>query len=1072
MTTAPPPRPARFDVILSVFLASVAIAALLGCGYTGSASAAPAIAFGGSVHGGGQPVSGSSIQLYAAGSNGVGSQAQPLLTNPVQSDSNGNFSIPAVYHCPSSSSQVYVVAQGGDPGLSSGQQNPELTLAAMLGSCSSLTAASSVAINEVTTVGSLWPLASYITSATRIGSAANDTTFLADVASVPEFVNLAQGVSPGTPAASSYFAENSKLYTLANVLADCAGSTGGAAGDGTPCGRLFTMATPDGATPPADTFSAALLIAQNPQNAVDGIYSLASADTPFQPLLQAPPPDWTLILSYHVASPVLSLATGTYAGPQELTMSDATPGSTIHYTTDGTIPTASSAVYGEAVSVALTTTIQAIAVLQGSTSAVTSATLTIEPEATPARLAFVQQPSNTAVGAVISPAVAVAVEDAAGIPVVNSTAPVTLSLIGGTGLGGTLTAVPQKGIATFSNLAVSIAASGLTLSAASAGLPSATSASFSITAGGGAGTAKPAKLAFAQQPTSALTGATISPAVQVAVQDASGNTVTGATNLVTLALSGGGTLGGTLSAVAQNGLATFANLAVGNAGNYTLSASSAGLTSATSSAFTISTPGNSSNGTTILQSSPVSISAFAGGTFQVTYNWQAVPIAGQSSVFVDFIDSTGAVQFEDNVQPPVATSQWTGAVSYTHTVSVPAAAATGTYKIVAGVNSGSGNLSVVAGSGVTAMANGQYQVGTLTLSPTCSITSNGAVGDGVTDNVTAIQNTFNYAAANHCIALIPAGTFAYSGSITATGIAVAGTGAASILKPLSLTNESLTLQGNGGSVSNLAMVSAATTRLTTPWSGMIWVNNATNYYIENVLINNSSSTGILSDNSSGGYILNNTVENTLADSITQVLGSNNILVSGNRILNSGDDGVSNNSYNGDPGTVHAITVQGNTVIHNKGGRGLEVSGGTGITFAGNYVDNLDGYTDMYIASESEWNTQSVSQVTVSGNAFVDGGPNQGSAIVYNSEAGKTTISGVTISSNQFVNPKMNAVQFAGAGSETSILVENNTDYSTNQFSTSSNASASSTETGNQVLAPSAYTTPLVTPGGGCSFSGC
>jgi hypothetical protein len=423
------------------------------------------------------------------------------------------------------------------------------------------------------------------------------------------------------------------------------------------------------------------------------------------------------------------------------------------------------------------------------------------------------------------------------------------------------------------------------------------------------------------------------------------------------------------------------------------------------------------------------------------------------------------------VQPPIATSQWTGPVSYTHTITVPTAAA-GKYSIVAGLQSANGNISVVAGPGVTSLPDAQYQIGTLILAPACSITSFGAKGDGTTDNLTAIQNAFNNAAANHCIALVPAGTFAYSGNLNATGIAVAGVGATSILKPLSLANEAIILSGSGGSISNLVMVGAATSRLLSQQSGMIWVRDADNYYIENVLINNSSSTGIISQSSNTGFILNNTIENTLADSITQILGTNGITIFGNRILNSGDDGVSNNSYVGDPSAVHAITVQGNTVMHNKNGRGLEVSGGTNIIFAGNYVDNLDGDTDMYIASESEFNTLSVSNIIVSGNSFLDGGPNQGSTIVYNSQAGVTTITGVTIDGNQFVNPKLSAVQYAGTGSETGISVNNNTAYTNNQFSRTSNPNASTTETGNQVLAPSLYTTPLVSPGGGCNFTGC
>jgi hypothetical protein len=354
----------------------------------------------------------------------------------------------------------------------------------------------------------------------------------------------------------------------------------------------------------------------------------------------------------------------------------------------------------------------------------------------------------------------------------------------------------------------------------------------------------------------------------------------------------------------------------------------------------------------------------------------------------------------------------------------------------------------------------------------CSITSFGAVGDGVTNNANAIQSTFAYAAAHKCTALIPAGTFAYSGTLTATGIGVTGNGAGSILKALNTNDEALTLAGNGGSVSNLVMVGTGKKRNVTYQAAMIWVNHATNFTVQNVLISGGSCVGIFDAGGQGGLIQNNTVENTLADSITNTNGASNILIKGNHVIHSGDDGISNNSYLSDPVTVHDITIQGNTVVNNAWGRGLEVSGGTNITFQGNYVDNLDGYTDMYIASEAEWHTQSVATINVKQNTFMDGGPNQGSAIIYNSEPGSTTVSGVTISGNQFVKPRLSAVQLAGKGSETGIVVQNNIDYSSSAFGSSSNSSASLSETGNQVVAPSAYTAPMVAPGGGCLFSGC
>jgi Chitobiase/beta-hexosaminidase C-terminal domain/Right handed beta helix region len=764
-----------------------------------------------------------------------------------------------------------------------------------------------------------------------------------------------------------------------------------------------------------------------------------------------------------VATPSISIPTGIYTSPQQVTLTDSSQGSSIYYTTDKSVPTSSSTLYQQPFSVSVSSTVQAIAMLDGSQSAVAASTLTINLPPTATMLAFVQQPTSAPVGSTISPAVQVAVEDSSGNPVTTATSPITLALVGGTGLSGTLTAVPTKGVAAFSNLSIATAGTGYTLVATSTGLGSATSASFSITP-------VAAKLAFSQQPSNALTGAAISPAITVTVEDANGKPVPNASNPVALTLVSGTGLGGTLAVTPSNGVTTFSNVTVSTAGTYMLLASSAGLTSATSAGFSVTAP--IMNGTTIMNSMPIAITVSSGSSFEITYSWQAVPVTIEASVFVNFVDSTGKVQFQDDAQPPVATSQWSGPLIYTHTLTVPTTTAVGTYSIVAGLQSATGNISLVAGPGVTSLPDAQYQIGTVVLAPTCSITSSGAVGDGTTDNLAAIQNAFNYAAANHCIATVPAGTFAYSGNPNATGIAVAGAGAASILKPLSLTNQAIILSGSGGSISNLVMLSAATSRLLTQQSSMVYVNNASNYYIEDVLINNSSSTGIISQNSSGGYILNNTIENTLADSITQTYGSHGIMIFGNRILNSGDDGVSNNSYVGDPGPVNTITVQGNTVLNNKGGRGLEVSGGANITFAGNYVDNLDGYADMYIASETEFDTQGVINVMVSGNSFLDGGPNQGTAIVYNSQGAGITITSVNIEGNQFVNPGLSAIQYAGTGSETGVSVTNNIDYSNNAFSITSNTNASPTETGNQVLAPSSYTTPLVPSGGGCNFTGC
>jgi len=88
---------------------------------------------------------------------------------------------------------------------------------------------------------------------------------------------------------------------------------------------------------------------------------------------------------YFTATPTFSVAQGTYTSVQSVTISDATAGATIYYTTNGNKPTLSSPVYtpGTPISVPITTTIQAFALLpQGgyAASPIASVTYTLNPD--------------------------------------------------------------------------------------------------------------------------------------------------------------------------------------------------------------------------------------------------------------------------------------------------------------------------------------------------------------------------------------------------------------------------------------------------------------------------------------------------------------------------------------------------------------------------------------------------------------------------------------------------------------------------------------------------------------------
>jgi hypothetical protein len=100
-------------------------------------------------------------------------------------------------------------------------------------------------------------------------------------------------------------------------------------------------------------------------------------------------------------------------------------------------------------------------------------------------------------------------------------------------------------------------------------------------------------MVFTTQPATTLPLSTMSP-VQVTVRDASGNTATSYNGPVTIAIgrNGGlltpGTLSGTKTVNAVNGVATFSDLSIDQPGNgYTLIVTAGGLVTAESAPFNI-----------------------------------------------------------------------------------------------------------------------------------------------------------------------------------------------------------------------------------------------------------------------------------------------------------------------------------------------------------------------------------------------------------------------------------------------------------------------------------------------------
>src|ERR1035441_2135802 len=292
----------RFPRVLTISIATAAAFVTIGCGYHSqfqSPNTNAVTGMRGKVRGGQQPITGSTIQLYAAGTTGDGSAATPLLTTPVATDSSGDFTITGDYTCPSTPpANVYLVATGGNPGLAPDTNNANISMIAALGPCANLSSSTYVFVNEATTIASVFPFTQFMTSYSALGSGSSDAATLDnDFATVNEFVDTTNGTSPGPALPAGNGADTAKLYTLSNIVSTCINSPGGVAGDGSACGNFFLYATPpsgSGVAAPTDIVGALLDIANYPTNNLAQLFALAPSTGPFQPTLPVAPADWTI----------------------------------------------------------------------------------------------------------------------------------------------------------------------------------------------------------------------------------------------------------------------------------------------------------------------------------------------------------------------------------------------------------------------------------------------------------------------------------------------------------------------------------------------------------------------------------------------------------------------------------------------------------------------------------------------------------------------------------------------------------------------------------------------------------
>ena len=279
---------------------------------TASSGPAPVIAppaqtvVTGTARAGQTPIAGAHVYLYAIGTSGYGGPSTSVLDGLltgysdarggyILSDSVGGFSIPSnAVNC-GAGNEAYLLISGGSAGAG---PNSAIGLVAPVGACPLSASATSIWVNEASTVVTAFALSAYASDAIHISSpsSALALTGLANaLATVGNLYDNTSGQALAATPGGNGTVPRGTINTLANILASCVGTGGPSSSQ---CSTLFAATAGSGAAP-TDTATAAMNIAHYPANSVSQLFGLQSqSSATFQPALANGPSSWILPVSY------------------------------------------------------------------------------------------------------------------------------------------------------------------------------------------------------------------------------------------------------------------------------------------------------------------------------------------------------------------------------------------------------------------------------------------------------------------------------------------------------------------------------------------------------------------------------------------------------------------------------------------------------------------------------------------------------------------------------------------------------------------------------------------------------
>lgn len=286
----------------------------------------------------------------------------------------------------------------------------------------------------------------------------------------------------------------------------------------------------------------------------------------------------------------------------------------------------------------------------------------------------------------------------------------------------------------------------------------------------------------------------------------------------------------------------------------------------------------------------------------------------------------------------------------------------------------------------------------------------GAVGNGTTDDTTALQNMFNAAAAKD-IYLNPAKQYKHTAVLTLSANDVRVFGGGTLLATAEQTSEVL-VSGARVTFEGITLKMSSTTQRWTEYEKMKLRVTGANFTARGILIDGSAAAGVYVGGATYFRFDNCRVQNTRADGFFISEASAYGVLTGCIADTTGDDGFSVVSYDSAP--VHHITNIGARVMNSQA-RGMSVVGGSDITYTG-FTINTTVAAGLYLGTENDTYEDTL-RVSVSAgtiiNANTDAGTGHGAVLIITDGTHTTSgidINGVNIRDTPGTAPRVIGIQ--------------------------------------------------------------